>query len=437
MTKDIKIEALCTLQDQLLNTDYHLLTINAKILSGYLKVKMYEKGINFDIFNTDGDVESWKYSQHKKSIENPPLEIYQYQNFFLLEQENGDLVLLDGFRRLLWYNVPDIDIQVRVYRQKDMTNQQIMQLLVYLNHTKFFSGIGHYYDRGFGLALNTLFGLDITKYYAAFDGYLAHHDQQIDYSVSYSQTTVKNEIIKERILNPHFIQDIRFIQNIKEDDTNVVNHFFGTMIYKFRSENPDFVFDRQSFLDQTKSDSILCQLLPKYKAASNKGFEIKYGNQVFEIYRNILNTMLGGESVETYAVAYDRAKKLSDGIKKTKEWIKLTNSQKYYEVHHGCSAYRTEHGKSPSVKIVVYPRKESHREDFLPTGVYDDFSVLGFYVDKKQKQKNILAIENEAKMKITGDSYNGYSSRPTYNELEFNGKKGNPVEVWIKLTPSM
>jgi hypothetical protein len=152
-------------KDTVIGADYELQLVSSALqLSEQLKKTYKSIGIDFRAFNTDsdgGDVSK-----------NPPTEIYEYQNFFLLKKENGDTVLLDGFRRLLWYNAPNTPILVRTYKESDLSQSQILSLLINLNHFKFFSS-SSYQERGFGLLLKTVFDIDITKFRDAFDAYLS------------------------------------------------------------------------------------------------------------------------------------------------------------------------------------------------------------------------------------------------------------------------
>lgn len=101
--------------DHINNKQYNIEEVNAKAISVAIKGKLLELGIDHTKYNSEIVEESnYNYGQQKDSIENPPHEIYQYQNFFLLKDGDGYL-LLDGFRRLLWYNPPNMDILVRVY----------------------------------------------------------------------------------------------------------------------------------------------------------------------------------------------------------------------------------------------------------------------------------------------------------------------------------
>ena len=122
-------------KDELINCDYDLHLIDAKDLSDNLKAYYKSKDIDYNAFNSDlKEAYSHDLKEMEEFSKNPHKEIYEYQNFFLMENDNHDYILLDGFRRLLWYDAPSTPVFVRIYKQKDLSNQSILTLLVYLNH---------------------------------------------------------------------------------------------------------------------------------------------------------------------------------------------------------------------------------------------------------------------------------------------------------------
>ncbi len=434
----LKYKVLCNVEDPQLSINYTLIEVNAQHLSAYLKNSLKAKSINPEDYNVDAKKSTYESREEIEASRAIPLEIYTYQNFFLLEKQDGEFILLDGFRRLLWYDVPNTNILVRVYGEELMPNSNILKLLVYLNHTKFFGGLGSYYDRGFALALRTLFTVDITTYYSAFDSYLAHEYQAVGYSFNRRSKSAKNLEIKDRILNPMFVSDIQFIQSISLDASNIVDHYFGAMIYQFRTEYPTLVLDVQDFLTRTKSNKVLMDLVQKYKTAPNSGFERKYASQVFEMYVDVLKTMAGAESQESYAEAHARAKDLTASIKKQKSWVKLSNHKNLHTFLAEIRETKKISGKYPEVKVIVYPNREG--KDLLPCGVYDDF-VLKSVDDSLYKvlyPKRQAKILNTEGIIIGGEKFSGYSgSSFTYDKIS-NGKswedrKDNDVQVWLKL----
>ncbi len=309
-------------EDQYIGHKYIYGLGNAKKLKEYLTNNLKKAGINLEDFNRN---------KSDELVGNPPTEIYEYQPFFLLRRKDGELVLLDGFRRLLWYNSPDHQIHVRIYNEIDLTNHDIMKLLIYLNHFKFYAGGGRYYDRGFALGMKTIFGLNIPKYYTTFDAYLTKSDVEKKYWGESTDDTSDNLNVKERMLNPMFISDMKFIEGLV--DTGVmVTPIMGALVYKMRIEHPDTEFSSEFFLNKVKENTILLNLQEKFnKVGDGYGAEAqKIVNQIVPLYKNIFNEMLGGEIIVTYAEKKDEVKKLIEQHKKDKTYTKLTGSKSGY-----------------------------------------------------------------------------------------------------------
>lgn len=190
---------LIVLRDNLIGVNYSLEIVeSAKELSNELKAVLNKNNVDYNAYNGSPNDFS-----RKDITTNPPKEIYEYQNFFVLHRTNGDLVLLDGFRRLLWYDAPSTPIYVRFYNESELNSQQILTLLVNLNHFKFFSDQA-YHERGFSLLLKTVFDIDIMNMKKSFDAYLSSSQTQNSYSSNGLNKQAKNEEIKKRIVNNFF-----------------------------------------------------------------------------------------------------------------------------------------------------------------------------------------------------------------------------------------
>jgi hypothetical protein len=231
---------VCKIKDGILGVEYDLVLSNAKSISKELKENFKSMGIDYKNFNSENSEEE-TYSWRKKgvdSVQSPPSEIYEYQNFFLLRKEDGKHILLDGFRRLLWYNCPDKEILIRVYDKKDLTDKQILKILTHLNHTKFFGGIGDYFDRGFSLALKSIFDIDILKYSNFLDAYLSHNQLLKEYGDWNREKDgeEKNEEILDRIVTDNFIYDMKFVQSLVGKNI-MLNSKFGVLLWNMRKEN--------------------------------------------------------------------------------------------------------------------------------------------------------------------------------------------------------
>jgi hypothetical protein len=308
----MEINILYKDQDQIYDKDYLMAKINAIELSNYLK-----KNIT--------DVEDYiiKNDNIFEDISNLK-EIYEYQNFFLLKKSD-EYILLDGFRRLLVFTVPDIDINVRIYNYDEFSSKEILNLLINLNHTKFVGSLGFYYDRGVCLALDKLFNINISKYHKVLDGYLRHDDTKRSYLKNY----LKNKLLFERLLNDMFISDMEFIQSIYKEDIVFLNDIFGVLIYNFRKENGNKILNHNDFIELIKNDESFIDLHDKVKkyGDNNSAKSIEVINKLTESYKKVFD-ILSGKKVElTFNEKIIEYKKKLDIFKKNKNYIKLTKNR--------------------------------------------------------------------------------------------------------------
>lgn len=361
-------------KDELIGAAYTLATFSAKELSAYLKKLYSSKGIDYNKFNSDiVDKDHWRYEEGEgKVVKNPPIEIYEYQNFFLMENASGEHILLDGFRRLLWYSAPDVKIYVRIYKQSDLTAQKTLTLLLHLNHFKFLSG--DYIARGFGLLLKTAFDLDITQFKSAFDAYLSSDETKSSYSSEMFRGTgtQKNMTVKQRILTPAFISDIKFLETLKNAGC-MVNQFFGALLYQLRSKDGDYFFDAIEFVALTKQSAVLQALMVKYeKEGTNSSDKSqKCVNQIMEMYMNIFVQMKGGKVEKSYAERLKDCKDMAAELKKDKGMTKLTGNSKAYLIER-IMEDRLKKKEEIKFKCVIYPYKHDNPKVDIGSGQRDD-----------------------------------------------------------------
>jgi hypothetical protein len=379
------MKKIVDIKDALINVTYSLMSVNSKALAKTLKDNLSSKSIDYNEFNDDY-LEG--YSEKKPKVINLPAEVYEYQNFFLLEKDNGELILLDGFRRLLWNETVDHEILVRVYKERDMTEHSILKLLVALNHTKFFGGIGNFYDRGFALGMYVIFGVDITKNYKCFNGYLTVSEPKYSYFVSRLHDEKAHASTLDKVTNVAFIEDMRFLESLQKTDILEMDDVFGAFISHIRQANPEVKLNAEDFIAKIKANPVLVKQIKSFKKSKDsRGNDI--GNKMFEMFTNILLNKVGEKS---FAERETEIKDLVTKMKKEKDWFNYTGNKKYFfsmisnlrdkeynlyktlGVEGAIKAYREQHGEYPKVKVFVYP---SERE-VLPEGVYDDFEIVGF-----------------------------------------------------------
>lgn len=403
--------------DEYLKSDYILGYANAKELKEYLLKGLGEINIKPDDFNIrkSGDELS----------KDPPLEIYEYQSFFMLERKNGELTLLDGFRRLIWYNTPDHMVQVRVYKEKDLTDQQIMKILIYLNHFKFY-GLGDFYDRGFSLALNVIFGLNIPKYYKTFNAYLTKKNTIRTYWTDSIPDYQENLSVKDRMLNPMFVSDMKFIEGLLGTDILLGNEM-GALLYEYRLLYPNQKFDLPLIIKRITENSIIGDLHKKLgKKRDDLGAEAqKIVNQLIPLYKNIFNEMFGVASELTYAEKKDLVKKLIESMKKDKTMTKITGSTKSY-IYELIFKKRIAKNEPIKFKCVIHPLeydpyRHINNDEVAPTLEYGllPYEIVLLKIREKVFGNKELEfgfeLENGEKCDINHNygGYNGYGKKYT------------------------
>ena len=431
---------VCKIKDGILGVEYDLVLSNAKSISKELKENFKSMGIDYKNFNSENSEEE-TYSWRKKSVDSvqsPPSEIYEYQNFFLLRKEDGKHILLDGFRRLLWYNCPDKEILIRVYDKKDLTDKQILKILTHLNHTKFFGGIGDYFDRGFSLALKSIFDIDILKYSNVLDAYLSQNQLLKEYGGWNREKDgeEKNEEILDRIVTDNFIYDMKFVQSLVGKNI-MLNSKFGVLLWNMRKENPNFLFSAEDFLKKRNENKYIKENQERYKkvgdSASAEGQKVI--NRMIELYTNVFNDMLGKKVEKPYMELKEEAKELSKKLKKDKNLIKITDTKSAYVVEKELvDLVRKNGGMSPKISVVVYPYDESkafadrNKEDVLKTGLYQDFFLKKVCISKSslgQLNYDFLFVNQDESVKIRRNivhhGFHSYSSN--YDGVESNDFK--------------
>lgn len=410
----VNLTKIKILKDNYLGVNYYHTIGNAKEVSTYLLDGLKKSKIDPNQYNRDGK---------KGDLKNPPIELYEYQPFFLLQRKNGEYTLLDGFRRLLWYNAPDHEISIRVYKEEDLTPQQIMKLMVYLNHFKFYGGNGAYYDRGFSLAMMVIFGLNIPKYYETFDSYLTLSDTERKYWRENTESDGENLSVKTRLLNPMFIPDMKFIESLL--GTNVMlNDIMGALIYKMREKYPNKEFNSEFFLGKIKENSIILDLQERFKKNGN-GTGAKSQetiNRLTPLYENIFIEMFGDKVEKKFAEILDNTKKELEVLKKDKTLIKLTGNQKCYLLENILER-RLKEKKPTTFKCLVYPKEPSiyrwggnddEKQTSLPPGLLENTKIEMSLVGKRGgfgQQELSLTFKNSKGDKFgVGHNYGGYHS---------------------------
>lgn len=378
MNIDFKYDIVGVYVDTYLNKSYKLVITTAQSLKEYLLLNYGKLGIDVKRFNLHK-----KYDGDEDTV-TPPIEIYEYQNFFLMERAD-DYLLLDGFRRLIWYDAPNHPIYVRIYQESDMTKPDIMKMLIYLNNFKFHTG-GNFYDRGFALALYTLYDINIPKMEELFQAYLVQSKTERNSRLHRTLLSGTRSITNSfKLMNdPLFVDNIKFLYDISKTK-QITNSFFAVLFREFMNDYKK-PFTANEFLSVVNDNVILNELL--VKLTKNVRAHESHDNikQILEIYKTVFDSFLGVDTEKPYALQLSEIKQQSKDLQKDKTWIKLTNKQSLKEEIRKMFAHQSE-GGSFNFKVVAYPyNNNSNYSDNLgtvPSGVYD---VIKFSIAKNIRQ---------------------------------------------------
>jgi hypothetical protein len=417
--------------DNVIDVMYENYKADALELKNYLINSLVENEIDYKEFNKNAGSEP-------SVIENPPTEIYEYQLFFLLRRKDNSYVLLDGFRRLLWYNTPKCFINVRVYDENELTDHKIMKLLVYFNHLKFYGTIGKYYDRGYALAMRTIFDLNILSYDKVFDSYLSTNDTTKKYWTDRVTSTVKIERVKERMLNPFFVSDMKFIEAISKTSV-MMNDVFGALVFEYRTKFMDKEFDINFFIEKINENKFIKELHDKFEknGDGNGAKQQEIINQLIKLYTNIFNEMFGLETIKTYTEILAETKAMVVEMKKDKSYMKLSGYQKSYLVE---MIFRKRiNEKKPIVfKGIVHPLKDDNYNSreytlFLKPGIIEEEIKITKVINKMFNSRIEIGFTKEGVL---------YTSRnhefdPNFKKLKgtYPNNRQYDVDIFVDITP--
>lgn len=360
--------------DNILKVSYELAEWNAQILSKMLKETLRIKyGVE--------DLEDYSQQGSLDNISETHPEIYEYQNFFVLRRNDGSYLLLDGFRRLLLYDgLPDFNVNVRIYNEKNLTQKDLIKLILMLNHTKFFGGLGKYYDKGFNLLFSILFGFDIIKFENVFEGYVIYEQETTDKRYLSNRTNDNvNKLtnIRERLTEDKTIEDLQFLYKVFQARP-MINKFnyFGSLIYNTRQRFPDVKLSVDEFLRLTDDNDIKELEVNCPKPSGVRGSD--HVNKLIQYYKKAINLMTGVTPEETYLEALGRVKSLKATLKKNKQLKHIKGKNDYLAKLDLLNDYIIKQNNfSPKLSILIYPGLEYKNiiEPGLYSGVIKEVSL--------------------------------------------------------------
>lgn len=424
--------------DNLVGVSYTLQKFPATLLSNTLKATLKEKyGVN--------DFASFSKEASEDNVKNRFPEIYEYQNFFIMERLDGSYLLLDGFRRLLLYNdLPTFNISVRVYKESDLPQEKLLKLMLMLNHTKFVGGNGKYYDKGFNLLLYTLYGFQPNEMENLFEGYINQEEENVEGSYYYRWRGDDNKLENshDRMILPKTIEDLQFLFALSKKKPVVNNlKFLGTVLFNARMRHPEVKFDVEEFLKLTNNDVI--KKLEESKPSTHGAREVGTLKKLMEMYINAIKTMCGEDIEETYAEANERVKAIKAKLKKENKKLIALGSRLSRENKEEIVKFLWNKKKSPKLYCIALPDLEG--KNLLKPDLYENitFTTLtlsshlmstNFHIDLTM-EGNDYYFERAFNFKdfIINERNGTYHSRGKRSNLEvfvdLGEMTGQPVEI--------
>lgn len=397
--------------DNLIGVPYTLKTLPANELSSTLKATLKDKyGVdNFSDFSKE---------RTESNVKDRFPEIYEYQNFFIMERLDGTYLLLDGFRRLLLYeDLPTFDISVRVYKESDLPQAKLLKLMLMLNHTKFVGGNGLYYDKGFNLLLHTLYGFQPNKMEKLFEGYITFEQENVNGSYYYKSSDNSNKLVNshERLIQPKTIEDLQFLFELSKKKPVTGNlKFLGTVIYNARLRHPDIKFNVDEFIKLTSNDMV--RKLEGSNPSTNGAREVAALKKLMEMYINAIKTMCGEGIEETYAEANERVKAIKAKLKKENKNLITLGNRISWENKDKLAKFLFKNKKSPKLYCIALPKIDGG--NLLRPDLYENITFESLTLST-----HLMAINFHADLRMDGTDYYVHRSF-NFKEFRIDENKG-------------
>jgi hypothetical protein len=407
--------------DNLIGVPYTLKTYAVNELSEILKLTLKDK---YDIENFSSF--SQESSEDNVDVRFP--EIYEYQNFYIMERVDGSILLLDGFRRLLLYNnLPTFNVTVRVYKESDLPQTKLLKLMLMLNHPKFFGGNGNYYDKGFNLILFILYGIMPNRMKNIFEGYITCEEENIE-GEHYFNYDNPDKLVNShyRFLQPKTIEDLQFIYELSQVHpiTSKIK-FLGTAIYNTRLRNPDIKFNLKLFLELIDNDIV--KKLESSNPSVNGLRETATLKKLMEMYINAIKTMCGEEIQETFEEANERYKNFKKVLKSKNKNLIALNDKTTNVNNSKIVKFLAEHKKSPKVYCLVKPNLSGN--GLMEVDIYETV-----YIGEVTLSTHLMSTKTRFHLNFSNNDYPFQSFDSSIsNRFGSGSRKYNRIELFVDL----
>lgn len=307
-------------KDYIIDTHFEIKTLNLLDLRDEL-VSTYKERFDFDFAKYSNYVND-RYSYNKNVYNTLDNDVYVYNTINVLDC--GDYkVLLDGHRRLYlnFDKVPNFDVPIRVYKREDLTNHQLIKLMVHLNQHKIIgSGSGFFMDNGFTILFKILFDVDFSDKMQFIKGFLYGKSSDVEsiyYRDKLELTVEQIPTIIDGLSNMYFIHALKVIDEIGIEELKKVSKF-GKAIREFCEENNTYIDVKKLDISNFASKSKIVNL------SSSHANDVKNLQDVLDKFKIMLNNSIG-KKIYTTSQQREEFTKLKKEF--TKKYTKISETR--------------------------------------------------------------------------------------------------------------
>jgi hypothetical protein len=397
--------------DKVLNKNFRMEQLNINQLKNQL-INIYAVK-NIDVLETsdfiNGGMKS-SYREYEDRYIPFNVEQYMFQTITLLEDNNGNIQLLDGFRRLFrTENIEnDASALVCIFKKEDFTETELIYFLTTLNQPKFKGSNGSFIERGVSLFFHYNYGININALYKILYYYFLHTDINNSFSYRNISLDAKGDVVKDTILEPVFLPNLKFMHDlVKKFPRLKYAPCIGGIIYNFVKENGITL----NFNDIIFTDSFI-KIYDEDKFDVYGVKESEHANVLYMEFMKILNTSYKLEEIFSYNDSIEVYDKLKKGISKIKgKSLKLKTSRMDNDLKYIINDTK----KVPIIRCLLRPEKSN--KHFMKE-LYFDFEITEMNL---YGNKDSVGYYIQEKMILTGDTKSEfYNHNIVLNNYMFN-----------------
>ena len=426
--------------DPIINKEYWLYQVNARWLSNELK-SIYSKHYNIPNlgdFTTDNSNEEtlMKYENNFISI----LADYDY----LIEKLEGNIILMDGYRRLFMSNVPDVDVFLKVYDSKNITIEEELKLMLEFNYWKKFNTDSDcFFERGFSLWIYLKTAVNITSIIDELKTYLDFNDYVRN----------KNNVFENLLYeNVNLFDDIKFINQLKHRKVSFnirkkeykdlkppigIIYALSNLRYKENKYNP---INIENFYTDILNVESFKTLVVEYNEATIYDKKNRCLSKAHDFLLNYIKTEYFGFKKEKSVIELqEEIKKKIDEIKKDFTLIKSISDSKLYS-HYRDRKYDIQKflDEIKNSDYIIWVKGVNMKELNTDTKIRKikytgDITkeITQILISREPKNINFLVFEDIE----TGEKFEWTIKSMSYGSQKFYRRKDDTIDIKTKRPP--